>query len=49
MVIHPDDLLRRRMPLSILARLSEGMMHRVTETIARSRDGDETEPIAISD
>jgi glycerol-3-phosphate dehydrogenase len=49
MVIHPDDLLRRRMPLSILARLSEVTMHRVTETIARSRDGDDTEPIAKSD
>ena len=49
MVIRPDDLLRRRMPLSILARLSEGTMHRISETIARARDRDQMEPITNSD
>jgi glycerol-3-phosphate dehydrogenase len=54
MVIHPDDLLRRRMPLSILARLTEGTMHRISQIIVRARDGDDrdgddTDPIAKSD
>ncbi|MGA7595589.1 MAG: glycerol-3-phosphate dehydrogenase/oxidase [Gallionella sp.] len=35
MVIHPDDLLRRRMPLLILAKLTEETLHR----IARCVDG----------
>jgi glycerol-3-phosphate dehydrogenase len=49
MVIHPDDLLRRRMPLSILARLSEGTMHRISEIIAHAQHGEDTDPIAKSD
>ncbi|MGB9093992.1 MAG: glycerol-3-phosphate dehydrogenase/oxidase, partial [Gallionella sp.] len=49
MVIHPDDLLRRRIPLSILARLSDGTMQRISEIIARVRDRDDTVPIAKSD
>jgi glycerol-3-phosphate dehydrogenase len=36
MVIHMDDLLRRRMPLSILAKLTEGTMRRINETVAGS-------------
>lgn len=49
MVVHRDDLLRRRMPLSILAKLTEGTMHRILEIIARAPDGDDTESIAKSD
>ena len=49
MVIHPDDLLRRRMPLSILAKLSEVTMHRISEIMDRALDGDSTQPIAKSD
>jgi glycerol-3-phosphate dehydrogenase len=36
MVIHMDDLLRRRMPLLILAKLTEDTMRRITETVAGS-------------
>jgi glycerol-3-phosphate dehydrogenase len=49
MVIHPDDLLRRRMPLSILASLSEVTMDRISGIIALARDRDDTGPIAKSD
>lgn len=36
MVVHLDDLLRRRMPLLILAKLGEDTMRRITETVAAS-------------
>lgn len=36
MVIHPDDLLRRRMPLHILAKLGEDTMRRIADTVATS-------------
>jgi glycerol-3-phosphate dehydrogenase len=41
MVIHLDDLLRRRMPLLILAKLSEGTLRRLAETVATTMDWDE--------
>jgi glycerol-3-phosphate dehydrogenase len=49
MIVQLEDLLRRRMPLSILARLSESTMQRISEIIASTRDGEDTEPIAESD
>jgi len=36
MAIHPDDLLRRRMPLLILAKLGEDTMRRISATVAAS-------------
>ena len=41
MVIHLDDLLRRRMPLLILAKLSENTLRRITETVASTLGWDE--------
>ena len=49
MVVHPEDLLRRRMPLSILAILSKDTMLRISEIIASERVGVGMEPIAESD
>ena len=34
MVVHLEDLLRRRMPLLILAQLAEGTLHRIAEIVA---------------
>jgi glycerol-3-phosphate dehydrogenase len=45
MVIHPDDLLRRRMPLLILSKLTEDTLRRITETVASSFDWDEAAKI----
>lgn len=42
MVIHLDDLLRRRMPLLILAKLSESTLRRIAETVAAAMGWDET-------
>jgi glycerol-3-phosphate dehydrogenase len=42
MVIHLEDLLRRRMPLLILAKLSESTLRRLAETVAATMDWDET-------
>jgi glycerol-3-phosphate dehydrogenase len=42
MVIHLDDLLRRRMPLLILAKLPEDALRRIAETVASTLDWDET-------
>jgi glycerol-3-phosphate dehydrogenase len=41
MVIHLDDLLRRRMPLLILAKLSESTLRRIAETVAAGMGWDE--------
>ena len=41
MVMHLDDLLRRRMPLLILARLDEGTLRRIAATVATAMDWDE--------
>lgn len=41
MVVHLDDLLRRRMPLLILAKLNEGTLRRITETVAPAIGWDE--------
>jgi glycerol-3-phosphate dehydrogenase len=41
MVIHLDDLLRRRMPLLILAKLSESTLRRIAETVAATMGWDE--------
>ncbi|MGA7749786.1 MAG: glycerol-3-phosphate dehydrogenase/oxidase [Gallionella sp.] len=41
MVIHLDDLLRRRMPLLILAKLAEGTLRRIVMVVARAMDWDE--------
>jgi glycerol-3-phosphate dehydrogenase len=41
MVIHLDDLLRRRMPLLILAKLDEDMLRYLAETIAAAMGWDE--------
>jgi len=41
MVIHLEDLLRRRMPLLILARLDESMLCRIAETVAPMMGWDE--------
>jgi len=41
MVIHLGDLLRRRMPLLILAKLSESTLRRLAETIAATMGWDE--------
>jgi glycerol-3-phosphate dehydrogenase len=41
MVIHLEDLLRRRMPLLILAKLSEDMLHRIAEAVASTLGWDE--------
>jgi glycerol-3-phosphate dehydrogenase len=42
MVVHLDDLLRRRMPLLILAKLSEDTLRRVAGTVATALGWDET-------
>ena len=42
MVIHLDDLLRRRMPLLILARLTENTLRRIAETVAATMGWDES-------
>ena len=41
MVVHLDDLLRRRMPLLILAKLTEEILHRIATTIAVEMGWDE--------
>lgn len=41
MVIHLDDLLRRRMPLLILAKLDEKTLRRIAETVAATMGWDE--------
>jgi len=41
MVIHLDDLLRRRMPLLILAQLTENPLRRIAETVAATMGWDE--------
>jgi glycerol-3-phosphate dehydrogenase len=41
MVIHLDDLLRRRMPLLILAKITESTLRRVAETVAPVMNWDE--------
>jgi glycerol-3-phosphate dehydrogenase len=41
MVIHLDDLLRRRMPLLILAQLTENLLRRIAETVAATMGWDE--------
>ena len=41
MVIHLHDLLRRRMPLLILARLADGTLRRIAETVAPVMGWDE--------
>jgi glycerol-3-phosphate dehydrogenase len=41
MVIHLDDLLRRRMPLLILAQLTESPLRRIAETVAATMGWDE--------
>ena len=43
MVVHLDDLLRRRMPLLILARLTEAELHRIAGTVAVTLGWDEIE------
>jgi len=43
MIVHLDDLLRRRMPLMILARLEEGTLRRIAETIAPMMGWNETD------
>ena len=42
MVMHLDDLLRRRMPMLILARLSEAVLMHIAETVATVMEWDET-------
>ncbi len=41
MVVHLDDLLRRRMPLLILAQLNEGALRRIAETVSAVMGWDE--------
>jgi glycerol-3-phosphate dehydrogenase len=41
MAIHLDDLLRRRMPLLILAQITESTLRRIAETVAATMDWDE--------
>jgi glycerol-3-phosphate dehydrogenase len=41
MVVHLDDLLRRRMPLLILAKLDEKTLRRIAETVAATMGWDE--------
>ncbi len=41
MVIHLDDLLRRRMPLLILSQLTENPLRRIAETVATAMGWDE--------
>jgi glycerol-3-phosphate dehydrogenase len=43
MVIHLGDLLRRRMPLLILAKLSDDTMRHITETVADKMGWDEAD------
>ena len=40
MAVHLDDLLRRRMPLLILAKLDGSMLRRIAETVAATMDWD---------
>ena len=42
MAVHLDDLLRRRMPLLILAKLDESALRRLAETVAAAMGWDET-------
>jgi glycerol-3-phosphate dehydrogenase len=42
MVVHLEDLLRRRMPLLILAQLTEDMLRRIAETVADMLSWDES-------
>ena len=42
MVVHLDDLLRRRMPLLILAKLDESVLRRLAETVAAAMDWNQT-------
>jgi glycerol-3-phosphate dehydrogenase len=42
MVVHLEDLLRRRMPLLILSKHSEDMLRRIAETVADTLGWDET-------
>ena len=42
MAIHLSDLLRRRMPLLILAKLDESALRRIAETVAAAMGWDET-------
>ena len=42
MVVHLDDVLRRRMPLLILAQLTENMLRRIAGTVADTLGWDET-------
>lgn len=58
MVVHLDDLLRRRLPLLILARLTDSKLHEITHHIADIVNWDETrcqqeiirchQPVAVS-
>jgi glycerol-3-phosphate dehydrogenase len=41
MAVHLDDLLRRRMPLLILAKLTDGTLRRIAETVASTLGWDE--------
>jgi glycerol-3-phosphate dehydrogenase len=41
MAVHLDDLLRRRMPLSILAKLDENLLRRLAEAVAPAMGWDE--------
>jgi glycerol-3-phosphate dehydrogenase len=41
MAVHLDDLLRRRMPLLILAQLDESVLRRIAETVATAMGWDE--------
>jgi glycerol-3-phosphate dehydrogenase len=41
MVIHLDDLLRRRMPLLILTKLTEGTLRRIANFVAAAMGWDE--------
>jgi glycerol-3-phosphate dehydrogenase len=42
MVIHLEDLLRRRMPLLILAKLNESTLLRIAEIVAAAMGWDES-------
>ena len=42
MVVHLDDVLRRRMPLLILAHLTDNTLHRIAETVADTLGWDES-------
>jgi glycerol-3-phosphate dehydrogenase len=42
MVVHLDDLLRRRLPLLILTRLDAALLHDLAQTVAALQDWDAT-------